>query len=150
GVWWLVLFNRSRTKEYFAGQLVPASESVRPLSVTVIAWCLLIGVPFTASSAIFRFPAILFGLVLTGWAMLALYVACAATPIYLGTGLLRLRERARVGTTGYLCFSSVNTAVSLVRPGYVELMRQLQIAKPEFLPASAVTAVVRPIWLFAL
>src|SRR5262249_19651119 len=111
---------------------------------------LLIGVPFTASSAIFRFPAILFGIVLTGWAALALYAACAAAQIYLGTGLLRLREKTRVGTIGYLCFGAVNNAFSLVRPGYAEMIRQLQIAKPKFFPAGLATAVVDPIWLFAL
>ena len=72
GVWWLVLFNRSRTKEYFAGQVVPASERARPLSVSVIAWLLLISGALTASSAIFRLPAIMFGIVLTGWATLPL------------------------------------------------------------------------------
>jgi hypothetical protein len=61
-----------------------------------------------------------------------------------------LREGARVGTIAYLCFNAANTAVSLVRPGYTEMMRQLQIAKPKFLPSGAATAVVGPIWLFAL
>jgi hypothetical protein len=150
GVWWLVLFNRSRTKEYFAGQVVPASERARPLSVSVIAWFLLISGALTASSAIFRLPAIMFGIVLTGWATLPLCAAYAAVQIYLGTGLLRLREGARVGTIAYLCFNAVNTAVSLVRPGYTEMMRQLQIAKPKFFPSGAATAVVGPIWLFAL
>ena len=150
GVWWLVLFNRSRTKEYFAGQIVPASERARPLSVSVIAWFLLISGALTASSAIFRLPAIMFGIVLTGWATLPLYAAYAAVQIYLGTGLLRLREGARVGTIAYLCFNAVNTSVSLVGPGYTEMMRQLQIAKPKFFPNGAATAVVGPIWLFAL
>ena len=149
GVWWLVLFNRGRTKEYFAGQ-EPASESARPLSVSVIAWFLLIGLALTASSAIFRFPVILFGMVLTGWATLALYAPCAVAQIYLGTGLLRLQERARVGTIGYLCFGAVNTTVSLVRPGYAEMMRQLQIAQPNFFPVGAATPMAGPIWLFAL
>jgi len=149
GVWWLVLFNRNRTKEYFAGH-EPASESTRPLSITVIACSLLIGMAFTASSAIFLLPAILFGVVLTGWASLALYGACAAAQIYLGTGLLRLREGARVGTIAYLCFGAVNNTVSLLRPGYAEMMRELQIAKPIFFPAGAATTVVSPTGLFAL
>ena len=70
--------------------------------------------------------------------------------IYLGTGLLRLQERARVGTIGYLCFGAVNTTVSLVRPGYAEMMRQLQIAQPNFFPVGAATPMAGPIWLFAL
>lgn len=42
GVWWLVLFSRSRTKEYFAGH-GPVIESARPLSISVIAWYMLAG-----------------------------------------------------------------------------------------------------------
>ena len=114
GVWWLVLFNRSRTKDYF-GRQEPVSERARPLSVSVIAWCLLVGAACMVPSLIFRFPAVLFGIFLTGWVTLAVYTAFAAAQIYLGTGLLHLREQARVGAIGYFCFGAVNSAVSLVR-----------------------------------
>ena len=40
--------------------------------------------------------------------------------------------------------------VSVVRPGYSEMIRQLQIAEPRFFPAGAATPVAGPIWLFAL
>ena len=80
----------------------------------------------------------------------ALYSACGAAPIYLGKGLLHFEERARVGTIGYLSFGVVNTTVSMVRPGYAEMMRKMQIAQPKLFPAGAAIRVVGPICFFAL
>jgi len=149
GIWWLVLFNRSRTKEYFAGQ-GPVSESARPLSVSVIAWYMLVSAAFMALAAIFRIPAMLFGAVLTGWVTLAVYGTWAAAQIYLGTGLLSLQQGARVGSIGFFCFVAANGMVSMVRPGYAEMIRQMQIAMPRIFLASTPTAMPGPMWLFAL
>jgi hypothetical protein len=149
GVWWLVLFNRSRTKEYFAGQ-GPVSESARPLSISVIAWYMLIGAAFLVVMAILRLPAMLFGAVLTGWVAPAVYATWAAAEIYLGTGLLRLQQGARVGSIGLFCFGAANGVVSLVGPGYAGMMRQMQIAMPRLFPAGVPTAMPTPVWVFAL
>jgi hypothetical protein len=149
GVWWLVLFNRARTKEYFDGA-EPVGERARPLSIDLIAWFLLISVPFTAASAILRFPAMFAGMILTGWAALPLYAVFGAAQIYCGTGLQRLREGARMGAIGYFGFGVVNGAVSLVHPGYSELLRQTRIAMPSFFPAGGATPIMPgPMWLFA-
>src|ERR1039457_3376341 len=99
GVWWLVLFNLSSTKEYFA-QHAPSQPSSRPLSVSMIGWYFLISSPFLAAMAVVRMPAFVFGAVITGWGGLAVYTLFAGAQIYLGTGLLRLREQARLGTIG--------------------------------------------------
>jgi len=123
GAWWLVLFNRRITKEYFAGT-EPVSESARPLSISVIAWYLLIGTGFLALSAIFRMPVVLFGFILTvglRWPCTRLY---AAVQIYLGTGLLHLQREARIGAIGYFCFTAVSAAVSFAGLGYAEIVRQ--------------------------
>jgi hypothetical protein len=145
GVWWLVLFNRSRTKEYFAGQ-APVTESARPLSVGMIAWFLLIGVACMAALALLRFPAMLFGVVLKGGAAFALYVVFAAVQIYCGAGLLRLRERARVATIGYICFTTASGVVSLISPGYAEMMRQIETTMPKLFPAGAPTTLPGAVW----
>ncbi len=42
GAWWLGLFNRGATKQYFA-EREPARESARPLSIGIIGWYLLAG-----------------------------------------------------------------------------------------------------------
>jgi hypothetical protein len=149
GVWWLVLFNRARAKEYFGGQET-ASESARPLSVSVIAWYLLISAAYVVPAAIFRLPAMFFGIVVTGWATLTLYGAFGVAQVYLGAGLLNLRENARVGTIAYFCFGAANCMVSMIGPGYAKMIRQMQIDMPKFFPAGSPTAVPGSAWVFAL
>jgi hypothetical protein len=149
GVWWLVLFNRSRTKEYFAGQ-GPVIESARPLSISLIAWYMLAGGVFMVLTAVLRLPAMLFGVVFTGWLALAVYAVWAAAQIYLGTGLLSLQHRARIGSIALFCFGAANGVISFVGPSYAEMMRQMQIAMPRLFLAGAQTAVPGPRWVFAL
>ena len=134
GVWWLALFNRSRSKEYFDVQ-EPVHERARPLSISVTAWCLWIGAAFMIIAAVLRSPAMLFGIILTGWVALVVYAALAAVQMYLGTGLLHLHEKARIAAIVYFCFGCVNLVVSLVGPGYAKIMSQMQAAMPRYLPA---------------
>jgi hypothetical protein len=149
GVWWLVLFNRRGANEYFEGR-EPVSEGARPMSVTLIAWYLLLGAAITAVAAILRSPAALFGVVITGWVAPAIYAVLAAVQIYLGTGLLHLQEEARIGAIAYFCFGVANSAVSLLRPGYVEMIRQVQAAMPRFFPAGAPSDIYGTMRFFGL
>src|ERR1019366_10368365 len=87
GVWWLVLFNLSSTKEYFA-QHAPSQPDARPLSVSIIGWYLLISAVSLAAMAVLRMPAFVFGAVITGWGGLAMYAVLASTQVFLGAGLL--------------------------------------------------------------
>ena len=100
GAWWLVLFNTRATKQYFA-EREPARERARPLSVSIIGWYLLICAAGTALAAVLRVPTMLFGLIVTGWSAVAVCTALVAIDIYLGAGLLRLHERARLWSIVY-------------------------------------------------
>ena len=122
GVWWLGLFNRSSSKAYFDSQ-APLHERARPLSISVTAWCLLIGAAFMITSAVLRSPAMLFGFILTGWVALVVYGALAAVQMYLGTGLLHLHEKA-VSRLSFISASVVSTLWFLVGPGYATIMSQ--------------------------
>ncbi len=139
GVWWLVFFNRPKVKEQF-GQLpsVPVTGSQlptnqlppsalastndpgaaeRPLSITIIAWFLLIGCMFIPFSLILRFPAILFTKLVTGWPAVLFYVSFATAQLCIGVGLLRLKPAARLAAMIYFVFGSVNAAVFYLAPG---------------------------------
>ena len=131
GAWWLVLFNTRATKHYFA-EREPARESARPLSIAIIGWYLLIGAAGTALAAVVRMPAMLLGLIVTGWSALAIYAALTAAVIYLGAGLLRLRERARLWSIVYFCAVAANSLITAARLGF---MPQMQRAMPAFFPA---------------
>ena len=149
GVWWLVLFNRASAKEYF-GKQATMSDSGRPLSVAVIGWYLLISAAFVAPMAIFRLPAMLFGMVVTGWASVAVYAAFAVGQVCIGAGLLNLWENARLGAIAYFCFGAANTIVSMLGPGYQGMVRQLALSMPRFFPAGGLAAPSGPVWIFAL
>ena len=146
GAWWLVLFNRGVAKQYFAAR-EPAPESARPLSIGIIGWYLLIGAAGSALAAVVRMPAVLFGLIVTGWSAVAVYTALMAIYIYLGAGLLRLRERARLWSI--VCFGAVaaSQVVTLARPGF---MQRLQHAMPGFFPGAAAMPALDRIWVFGL
>jgi len=138
GAWWLLLFNASRGKQYFAesGAGIPAgvsSESGRPLSIGIIGWYLLISTLATATAAILRVPGLLFGAVLTGWVALAVYTAFTAVSLYLGTGLLQLQEPARVGSIVYFLILAANSVVTVLLPDFPGRMRTMQDAFPRFL-----------------
>lgn len=148
GVWWLLLFNSSRTKQYFT-DLQPAAEGSRPLSISVIAWYLLLTTVFTAAAAILRVPGMFFGMLVTGWAALGVYTVFAAVNLYLGTGLLQLQEHARIGTIVYFVFAAANAVVSFLLPGFEGRMQAMQNALPRFFGSAQQPMPMQP-WGFAL
>ena len=145
GAWWLVLFNTKATKQYFA-EREPARESARPLSISIIGWYLLIGAACTALAVVLRMPAVFFGVIVTGWSALPIYAAYTAAAIYLGAGLLRLRERARLWSIVYFCAIAANSLVTLARPG---IMLQMQRAMPGFSTAFAMPQ-LHLMWVYGL
>jgi len=136
GVWWLVFFTRATVKAQF-GQyasslsaasslqgdasgpaiLPPASSVKRPLSITIIAWLLLIGCVFMPLALVFRAPAVLFTSLLTGWQAAIVYMSFFSAQLVIGIGLLRLRPAARTGGIVYFIFGVINMAVFYLAPG---------------------------------
>lgn len=131
GAWWLLVFNSSPTKQYFAER--PAAPESRPLSISIIGWYLLLSSVGTAAAAILRVPGILFGLIITGWAALAIYTVLTAVQIYLGAGLLQLQEPARVASIVWFGLLALNPVVTVAMPGFAGRMQIVQQALPAFL-----------------
>ena len=146
GAWWLVLFNTRATKQYFA-EREPARESARPLSIGIIGWYLLTGAAGTALAAVLRVPTMLFGLIVTGWSAVALCTALVAIDIYLGAGLLRLHERARLWSIVFFCAVAANSVISLAHPG---IMQEMQQAAPAFFPTAVAMPQMGNMWVFGL
>jgi hypothetical protein len=147
GVWWLILFNLRNSRRYFIGQ-ADAPASGKPLSISLIAWYLLIAAALLPLAVILRVPALIFGVVFTQGAALAVYIAFAVVHLYLGVALLRLRETARIGAILYFGFVAVSGVVSALRVDPDEMMRQTQAAMPAFATTST-PAIPTPPWLIA-
>jgi hypothetical protein len=131
GAWWLLLFSSSATKQYFAEP--PAAAGGRPLSISIIAWYLLLCSVGTAAGAVLRMPGMVFGAMLTGWEALAVYTAFTALQICLGTGLLQLQEGARVASIVWFALLALNSLVTVMLPGFAERMQIVQQGLPAFL-----------------
>jgi hypothetical protein len=146
GVWWLVLFNLKSTPEYF-GQAAASEPGARPLSVSLIGWYLSIGSLCLAAMAVMRVPAFVLGAVITGWGVPAVYAVYAGAQIFLGRGLLQMREWARVGSIGYFCFAALNSGLCMAPPGLTARMQIVQREMPRFFPAGASAPMPQPVWL---
>lgn len=139
GVWWLVFFNRSKVKEQFGqvpfvpvtGTQLPTNQNSlstlastnipgvnkRPLSITIIAWLLLIGCLFLPLCFVLHTPAVLFTKLLIGWPADLFYLSFAVAQLCIGVGLLRLKPAARMAAIIIFAFGSVNAAVFYLAPG---------------------------------
>lgn len=125
-VWWLIQFNARSTKDAFASAIAEADHP-RPMSITVIAWASIIG----GASALFpmllpRMPAFLFGAVFSGWTASLIYAFFGALSLYIGKGLLDLRERARLLAIGWFGFTLVHLGLVTLVPALRERMFAFQ------------------------
>ena len=136
-VWWLIQFNTQSTKTAFTSPVTePASP--RPLSITIIGWVCIVG---SASLLLWiptRLPVFLFGAIFKGWIAGVIYALFAALSLYIGKGLLDLRERARILAIAWWGFGLVHgTVVTLVPPlrqRMLELQRTLAQNQPSPIP----------------
>ena len=156
GVWWLVFFNRAKVKQQFAkvppaiAGLVPAPQFANlssaaptivmptrpkpPLSLTVIAYLMLVGCFYMPFNLLMQAPAVLFTKVLTGWSAGIYYFAVLALALYIAIGLLRLWPKACKVGIFYQMFLLINMAIFYLVPGgqsrMLELLEGSQATNP--------------------
>jgi hypothetical protein len=118
GVWWLIQFNTRSTKAAFASPM-PEGTPRRPLSISIIAWASIVAGASSLIGILGRLPAFLFGVHFTGWTAAAIYVLFGVILLYIGKGLLDLRERARLVAIGW-------SVASIVQAGLVTLVPTLR------------------------
>jgi hypothetical protein len=147
GIWWAVFLNRAKVKAQFAiagissqtalsstTLAVPPSRVQRPVSITVIAWLLLVGCLFLPMCPMLHMPAILFTTILTGWPSIVFYVVFAALNAWIGIGLLRLSEDARRAAIAAYIFGLLNSAVFNFAPGGTARVRAFMDMQAQVFP----------------
>lgn len=146
GVWWLVYFNRARVKAFFvtpgivaygqpAGYAHPvdggyaAPQTMKrgrfanvPVGIVVLACLFLFSSLMCVLMCLLPFPAFLLGFIVSGPAKCALYLVIAAWSGYIGYGLLRLDNRARLATLGIVGFGVVNMVCIVLPWGRSQLL----------------------------
>ena len=127
-VWWLIQFNTRSTKAAFASPVVE-TPSQRPLSISIIAWMSIVGGAYCLFPLLGDTPAYLFAVAFQGWAARIIYAVIAALSLYIGKGLLELREEARLLAIGWFVFTIVHmgliTLVPPLRQRMLEVQREL-------------------------
>jgi hypothetical protein len=93
------------------------NPTVRPLSITIIAWYLLAICLFVPFSLAMHAPAILFTAILTGWRAVVFFLAYVGLSVYVGTALLRMKPAARLIGIAYFIFNLFNIGVFYLAPG---------------------------------
>jgi hypothetical protein len=152
GIWWLVFFNRAKTRIQFQPQavrfsgapppplpLVPppptrSAPPTRPISITIIAVYLLAASAFVPATLALRAPAVLFTTMVTGWTAAVYYLVLLALVVYVGVGLLRVQPAARLAGMAYLAFTIVNSTVFCFTPGGHARVVQLLAAEMSLFP----------------
>lgn len=162
GIWWLVFFNRAKVKEQFVappmfagypgapagypiqgayhvqpppGASVPMAPTAirRPLSLSIIAWIMLVACLFFPVNIALHTPAILLVKVLTGWQATVVMSLYEVLGIFIGVGLLRLKPAARYVGIGYFVFSVLNIVVFNFAPGgHARVMKLLEAQRSAF------------------
>jgi hypothetical protein len=102
----------------------------RPLSITILAWFLLVVSMFVPLNFVFHSPVFLLTKILTGLPAV-LFLSCfGVLNLGIGIGLLRLSQTARKAAIAYFLFSFINTASFCLLPGgadrMLDLMRRQQ------------------------
>ncbi|ABF39277.1 hypothetical protein Acid345_0272 [Candidatus Koribacter versatilis Ellin345] len=149
GVWWAIYFTRrsvtaqfipagsayvlSPTSDLSAGPAaIPATlPAGRPISISIIAWFLLVCSIFFPFTFLLHTPQLLFGVLINGPAAMILMTAYLFVVLYVGIGLLKLWPSARLVGIGYFVFGMVNMAATWLRPGAADLFQRMMASQPK-------------------
>jgi hypothetical protein len=131
GGFWLFYFNRAVVRESFGTEAAVAGPGGRPLSVSIIAWLLLIGGGVgCVVCVLLSFPAVILTLTFQGWPARIYYLGFGVIEVWLGIGLLGLKPLSRILTIVFFTFGLVNALLYIVLPGFQERMRDSLAALP--------------------
>jgi len=121
---WIYFFNRRSVKDQFRSPaeefdlITPgAQRAKRPLSITVIAWILLVSGCLALPILLLRSPMLFMGSMLTGWWSTLCMLTWCVVQVAAGIGLLRLRSWGRTLSVGLFSFMLVNCAATVLLPG---------------------------------
>ncbi len=123
GIFWLFYFNAAGVRAQFGMAADGVETGGRPLSVSIIAWFMLLGSLVCFACAFFPFPAMVFGVMFQGWAARVFYLGFAACELWLGMGLLRLKSLSRVLAIAFFGFGIINGLLFAVLPGRTERLQ---------------------------
>jgi hypothetical protein len=130
GAFWLYYFNRLPVRTRFGEEPDAREPGGRPVSISIIAWFLIVGSVFCIITAPFRLPSMLFGITLTGWPAGSYYLAFGLWELWIGIGLPRLKPLSRILAIAVCGFGIANTLTVAVLPGFSDRMHAFMQSMP--------------------
>lgn len=121
GIWWMVYFTRKSVRAQFQ-EAVPEGRdspaiSVRPISIAIIGWYLIVSAFISLPFGFLHLPMFLLGFLIKGWAATVFMVGCGVFSLVVGIGLLKLKPWSRSLAIGYLLFFTANSILAVALPG---------------------------------
>jgi hypothetical protein len=124
GGWWLYYFSRRGMRVRFMGEAAAAVPRRGPLSVTVIAWIMVVsGTLLLPGALASSYPSLMFGFVFDGSTGRLILLAFGAYALVTGIGILKWRPWGHTMALAFYGFGIVNGILCLL-PGAMERMRE--------------------------
>jgi len=118
GIWWLVYFNLRTTRELFLdpslSALSPGGLPQRSIAITILAGFFFYAAVCCVTFTFLPFPAFLLGFIFPAKYAHVFYLAFAVLSAFIGYGLLKLKESARLTTIAFLIFGCCNVMLSFL------------------------------------
>ncbi len=108
-----------------APPIVAVTRTSRPLSISIIAWFMLMSCLFVPVSLFVHPPLALFLTILTGWQSSVFMLISGALNVYVGIALLKMKPIGRLIAIGYFAFGVLNVAVFYFAPGRSARLQKL-------------------------
>ena len=102
-----------------------ATRTARPLSISIIAWFMLVSCLFIPIALFVRPPLALFLTILTGWQSFVFMLISGALNVYVGIALLKMKPVGRLIAIGYFIFGLLNVAAFYFAPGRSARLQKL-------------------------
>jgi hypothetical protein len=143
GIWWVIYFTRPRIKAQFMSEAEAAAPRLFPLSITIIAWFLIIGgVSLLFIGLLLPFPMVLLGFVVRGFGGRMVALLFAGVSLFSGIGLLKKLATAHSVAIGYSIFSLLNIFSFWIVPGAFARMQDVwqEMMPPGQIPQMNITS----------
>lgn len=166
GGWWIYFFSRRSVKDQFRqaatseltmGDVATNFSPRRPVSITVIAWFMLLGACLAPLMMPFykyvlpgqQMPIFYFGYLLSGWSGITIFICLMAVQAAAAVGLLKLRLWGRTLAIWLQVLNLFNLAISFGIPANRAKFQQLMAAmESPYLQANG--AFTFPVWIGAI
>jgi hypothetical protein len=140
-VWWLIYFTRRNVKAHFLSEAEIATPRRGPLSVTIIAWILLVGGALVSLNLLMSYPVFMFGIAFRGWTAHGIAMLFGAISFVAGLGMLRWHAAAHSLALVFYGLSLLSIGISLILPG--SFARMLSVMR-ETVPQTATSGTPFP------